>query len=129
MTTRSGFSPPKHSFFGYRGDGIPNSTTSIVFTFEGETVSASDWTAAAQIRQGTDSPTILYSFVVTLDDNASDGTLATDQLKVTLSRIPASVTSELVGTKVGDLQLTRAGDEPTTMMIFEVQILGDVTRD
>lgn len=128
MATRSGLTPPKHIFHGRRGDGIPHTETQVVFTFTGQTIVKEDWTATAQIRQGPDSSEVIHTFPLVLEDSGDDVTLNADQLRVTIPRIPASVTSDLVGTKVGDLQLQKSGEEPTTYLDLEIQVTGDVTR-
>lgn len=124
MPTVSEYVAPLHQVKGTAGDGIPGSDFSFALTYTGLVIDKADWAAAASFKDAPGGATV-YECVTSLEDTSDDAGLATDVLKVTIERIPSTVTVDLYGTYYGSLVITDPAGELLTTVKMELIISGD----
>lgn len=119
--TQVEYVPPCHVMRGFIGDGIPFEDQALVADFPGLTPDSSTWTVIASLIDNEGAS--IYDYSVLLEDTGDDATLSATELRITLSPIPGSNSTNLgVGTFTGYVQVTPLAGEPRTMFLLEVEI-------
>lgn len=124
--TLSDFQPHRHQIRGRRGDGIP--ATEIVFQFGyPEAVDKDDFSVLCQLRDSAGA--LVHTFVPVLQDNDDDTDIGEFFLEVRLPQITSAESTLLVDDEYyGDLQITKAGEEPLTVVVLSLNVLKDFSR-
>ncbi|MEM7711538.1 MAG: hypothetical protein AAF264_12485 [Pseudomonadota bacterium] len=127
--TVSEYKPHRHIIRGRRGDGVPATEVVFRFGFDGATIDKSEWTALAQLRASRGADVVEHTYSITLRDTSDDAEILSSELEVRLAQIPGSVSTTIAHDKLyGDIQLTKTGAEPITVVDLEVTLTEDVSR-
>lgn len=113
---------------GTRGDGVPFDDIVLTYVYA-EPVDKADFTVLAQLRATHASPDVAAAFAVELEDQSDDDTLEETHLRIRLRKLTGVQTRAMPLRKyVGDVEVTKAGEEPLTLIGFVLQLDPDVSR-
>lgn len=114
---------------GTRGDGVPWSDIVLRLPY-GEPVDKADFTVLSQLREAHGSAVVAHEFDVELEDHSDDSSIDEHHLKVTLRKLTGAETQAMPHRKyVGDVQVTKAGSEPATILSLVLRLDPDVSRN